>query len=205
MTYPLWQEISFYLNEFDKEKAEFESKSISVETLNEIRRRIAALVEQFKTVLEARLEKKNASDAVFAIVALIDEEMQKYDYSKVRVRWDPLQKDFFSAFTAGEVFFEHVDKILEDPSIPQVVFEVYYFVLKRGFKGKYRDSKMQLYKYLELLKDKIQVSSPKTVQRETPASFVTKEKNKKLKYYMLSLATFVMTYLALYIYSNFDR
>ncbi len=205
MNYPHWQEISFYLNEVQKEQSAFTSKPITTESMEETRRSIAALIDQLRGALEQKLDKENAALAVFSIVALVDEEMQGYDYNKIQARWAPLQKDFYGAYTAGEVFFEKTNKILDDPSVPSIVYEIFYFVLKKGFKGKYRDSKTQLYKYMQLLKDKIPVVHPKVDEIELSPPYPKPEKHKKWKYYGWAFSAFALIYVALYIYSNFDR
>ena len=205
MHYQHWQEISFYLNEIHKEKLFFVSKPLTIESMEASRNNIASLLGRLKSYLEQRLDKHYASLAIFSIVAWVDEEMQSIDYNQLKARWNPLQKDFYSAYTAGEVFFETIDKILDDPTVPQIVYEVFYFILKKGFKGKYRDSKTQLSNYLELLKRKISVTHPKNQQSEPASTFLKQEKRKKWHYYASAFGLSIITYLALYVYSNFDK
>jgi type IV/VI secretion system ImpK/VasF family protein len=144
---------------------------------------------------------------LFAIIAAVDEEMQAFDYNQLKVRWNPLQKDFYSAYTAGEVFFKTIDETLDDPKIPSMVYEVFYFMLKRGFKGKYRDSRTQLTKYLELLEKKIPIipSNVKAAAPETSTAYQRAVKRKKWHYYALAVALVVVVYFPLYIFSNLDR
>lgn len=158
MSYPYWQEISFYLDELDKEKSTFETSSRSGEDMDNARKSMAQLIDNLRMSLEKRLDVHYASLVIFAIVASMDEKMQSFDFNSPKVRWAPLQKDFYAAYTAGEVFFKSIDEILEDPNTPNVVFQVYYYMLKRGFQGKYQDSKTQISKYLDMLRDKIPVA-----------------------------------------------
>ena len=206
MSYQLWQDISFYLNEIDREKEQFGKTLITPETLDSIKEKISASLEQLKTGLELKLGKEPASLMLFAIVAAVDEEMQGYNYNHLKVRWAPLQKDFYSAYTSGEVFFKTIDEILDDPSMPSMVSEVFYFILKRGFKGKYRDSKTQLAKYTDLLRQKIQIAHPheKPKIEEEPISYIQKSKWGKWQYYVAGLIVLSVTYLGLFVLSNME-
>ena len=205
MSYLLWQDISFYLNEINQEKASFARSVISPELIETTKTHISNTLDQLKTTLEFKLGKEHAALILFAIVASIDEEMQGFNYSHLKVRWTPLQKDFYSAYTAGEVFFKTIDEILDNPSIPSMVLEVFYFILKSGFKGKYRDSKTQLLKYQDLLKQKIdcatQTAKPSLAE---PAPYFKTEKRGKWRYYGLALSLLALSYISLFLFSNME-
>jgi type IV/VI secretion system ImpK/VasF family protein len=204
MSYQLWQDISFYLNEINQEKSAFAKGLITPELIESAKSKISLILDQLKTSLEIKLGKEHSSLILFAIVASVDEEMQGFNYNHLKVRWTPLQKDFYSAYTAGEVFFKTVDEILDNPSIPSMVYEAFYFILKSGFKGKYRDSKTQLTKYIDLLRQKIQVISPNpkpsVIEDNEPVS--TPKKFGKWHYYGFALSLLAITYLGLFVLSN---
>ena len=206
MSYHLWQDISFYLNEINQEKAAFGKGLITPELIETAKSKISAYLDQLKTGLELKLGKEHASLVLFAIVAAVDEEMQGFNYNHLKVRWTPLQKDFYSAYTAGEVFFKTIDEILDDPSIPSMVYEAFYFMLKSGFKGKYRDSKTQLSKYSDLLRQKIQVAMPSTKQSTTEEinPYLKNKKMGKWHYYGLAIALVAVTYLGLFVFSSME-
>lgn len=206
MNYLYWQEISFYLNELDKERAAFEKSAVTASTMDYTRKKMTTLLEHLKTSLEQRLDIHHSSLIVFAIVAAIDEKMQGYDYNDNKVKWPPLQKDFYSAYTAGEVFFKSLDEILDDHKIPNIVYQVYYLMLKRGFQGKYKDSKTQIAKYLDMLKDKIPVA-PVVVKKESvidPVSKVKKTFFKKWHYYALSVGLSAAVFVLLMVIARFQ-
>lgn len=205
MNYQYWQEISFYLNELDKERMAFEKLAITPESIEPTRKKMVTLLDHLRTSLEQRLDKHHTSLILFAIVASIDEKMQSYDYNETKVRWAPIQKDFYSAFTAGEVFYKSLDEILDDPSVPNIVYQVFYSMLKRGFQGKYRESKTQIAKYLDMLKDKIPTTIV-TAKKNTvnpPQSNSKKERFNKWHYYGLSSALFLATFVSLFLISRF--
>lgn len=204
MNYPYWQEISFYLNELDKERLAFEKATLSPESLEYTRKKMVTFLEHLRTSLEQRLDKHHTSLIMFAIVAMIDEKMQSYDYNETKVRWAPIQKDFYSAFTAGELFYKSLDEILDDPSVPNIVFQVFYSMLKRGFQGKYRESKTQIAKYLDMLKDKIPTSAMgiKKEASQLPEQKPKKGRFNKWHYYALSSALCMLALGSLFLISR---
>lgn len=206
MNYLYWLEISSFLNDIDRERQLFEKNIITLESMEATRKKMTSFVENIKSSLEQRLDRHHASLIVFAIVAGIDEKMQSYDYNTSKVRWAPLQKDFYAAYTAGEIFYKSLDEILEDPNIPNIVYQVYYTMLKRGFQGKYRDSKTQIAKYLDILKDKIPVPATiaKNTEAEVPEYKSKKSRLKKWHYYGLSFGCAGLTFLALLITAHFE-
>jgi len=206
MSYQQWQDISFYLNEINQEKAAFAKGLITPELIETAKSKISLILDLLKNSLELKLGKEHSSLILFAIVAAVDEEMQGFNYNHLKVRWTPLQKDFYSAYTAGEVFFKTIDEILDNPSIPSMVYESFYFILKSGFKGKYRDSKTQLTKYLDLLRQQIQVISPapKPAPAEETLPIHQTKKLGKWHYYGLAVSILAAAYLGLFAFSNMD-
>lgn len=201
MNYQYWQEISFFLNDLDKEKMAFEKSAMNSESMENTRAKMVNLIEVMKTSLEQRMDKYHASLIIFPVVAAIDEKMQGYDFNSTKAKWAPLQKDFYAAYNAGEIFFKSLDEILDDPNIPNIVFQVYYAMLKRGFQGKYKDSKTQISKYLEMLKDKIPVANlaEKKALSQNSSSSIRKTWLKKWHCYGLSFALLIATFTFLHI------
>lgn len=197
-----WPEISFCLDEIEKQKNLINKTSINLETLTSVREQINHLVEQLKISFEQELDTHFSSLLLFAIVAYIDEDVQRHILETGQGNWAPLQKDYYGAYNAGELFYETVDKILDDPKIPSIVLEVYYFVLKKGFQGKYRDSKTHIQKYLDILKDAIPVTTPKTINNSGKGDANQKKKIKKWHYYVGAGAATVCLFITLYVTTN---
>ncbi len=204
MNYLYWQEISFFLNDLDKERLAFEKSTINPDSIENCRTKMTNLVEVLKSSLEQRLDKYHASLIIFPIVAAIDEKMQGYDFNASKIKWAPLQKDFYAAYNAGEIFFKSLDEILDEPNIPNIVYQVYYTMLKRGFQGKYKDSKTQISKYLDMLKDKIPV--PNTVEKKVFTNLPVSKKPalKKWRWYGLSLTLAVVSFGILTLIARFQ-
>lgn len=196
MNYLYWQEISSFLHDLDKERQVFEKSAMTSESMENTRAKMMNLFEVLKSSLEQRMDKYHASLILFPMVAATDEKMQSYDYNSTKVKWAPLQKDFYAAYTAGEIFFKTLDEILDEPNIPNIVYQVFYAMLKRGFQGKYKDSKTQINKYLEMLKDKIPVeyTHDKKITRAPPPVKSRVTRFKRWHWYSLSVVLAVATF-----------
>lgn len=189
--YHMWPEISTCLKEVEEEKKKLTKGTINLDTLTSTRETISHLIEQIQVSLEQDMDKQSASLAVFALVAFVDERMQTHILELGQGSWAPLQKDFYGAYNAGELFYETIDKIIDDPKTPPIIPEIFYFILKKGFKGKYRDSKTYLTKYIDILKEKIAVApvSKESIPVE-PSISKLRKKIKTWHYYAgASLAT----------------
>ena len=83
-------------------------------------------------------DRDDAREATFAIVAFLDETIQRSGWSE-RERWlaQPLQLEFYDRNDAGEEFFTRLDMLRGAISERADVLEVYYLCLALGFRGRY--------------------------------------------------------------------
>jgi type VI secretion system protein ImpK len=83
---------------------------------------------------------EDAKLAAFAVTALLDESILNSNNPALR-DWSrrPLQMDVSGIFTAGELFFEGIDRLLarDDSFALADVLEVYYLCLLLGYGGRY--------------------------------------------------------------------
>lgn len=204
MNCQFWPEISTCLNEFEDEKYQLFKGTLNLDTITKSREYINNQLERLQLSLEQSLEKNHASLILFAIVAYIDEQMQAQILKQKQGNWVPLQKDFYGAYNAGDLFYETVDKLIDDPKTPSIVLNVFYFILKRGFLGRYSDSKTHINKYLDFLKDKIPVTSAH-MNKEGKSSFSSPSKKVRLKkwhYYAGAGCVSLLFIIILYITSS---
>jgi len=199
MNCQFWPEISTCLNEVEKEKFSLTKKAINLDVITAARENINQHIERLRISLELTLEKNSASHILFALVAYFDEEIQRHLLEKGQGNWVPLQKDFYGAYNAGNLYYETIDKIIEDPQVPEIVFKVFYFILKKGFFGKYRDSKTHINKYLDILKEKIAVELPIQQKDIRSSSLQTKNKIKSWHYYTAAGFASVVIFAVLYL------
>jgi len=98
--------------------------------------------------------------AVFALVAFLDESILnlRQPVFKDWVR-KPLQEELFGRHTGGEIFFDHLGKLLgrRDSHETADVLEVYYLAMLLGYLGKYSiSSRGELRSLMMQTADKIQ-------------------------------------------------
>ncbi len=111
---------------------------------------------------EARRYGYTAEDiqfAIFAVVAFLDESILNLRIP-IFADWprQPLQEELFGHHIAGEVFFQHLQKILgrNDNHITADVLEIYYLCLLLGYAGRYSiGGRADLRSIMEITAEKI--------------------------------------------------
>ena len=105
-----------------------------------LRRRIIDLLGDIeREALAAGIPAEDLKRVKFALVAFIDETLLSSDGPQ-QERWmsEPLQSQLYNRYDLGEVFFERLAKMREQPEAHAEVLEVYYLCMTLGFKGKYQ-------------------------------------------------------------------
>ena len=97
--------------------------------------------------------------AIFAVVAFLDESILNLRHP-IFADWprQPLQEEFFGHHVAGEVFYQHLQKMLgmNDSQSLADVLEVYYLCMLMGFAGRYTlGNRAELQGILQTTADKI--------------------------------------------------
>jgi len=145
----------------------------------DMRRILRHFIDRFDgncKVIGVETEKKDF--AKYALVALIDEKVlalpQKWSGPW---RSHPLQFDYFGDMVAGKRFFEHLDRMLQDPEEYVDVMEIFYLCLCLGFKGKYGDDKPAIEDLIKniaraIIKHRPSISTP------TPPSRIANKKRR---------------------------
>jgi type VI secretion system protein ImpK len=109
-------------------------------TPQELRSHSKSLLEQCEDEARAAgCAEHDVERATFAVVALIDEAILSTNWAGTE-EWmkTPLQLEFYDQFDAGEVFFDRLDNLLDNPQSHAVVLEVYHLCMTLGFRGKYQ-------------------------------------------------------------------
>lgn len=113
-----------------------------------LRRQIYDLLDQCEEAAkEAGISSEDIEEAKFALVAFIDETILSSDWAGTD-EWmkTPIQLELYDQFDAGEVFFERLEELREDPAYNAEVLEVYYLCMTLGFKGKYQLQKQEKFR-----------------------------------------------------------
>lgn len=103
-----------------------------------LRQRISAQLEALRArARELNIPQQDANEALYAIVAFIDEQILRSDWPG-RQQWmaQPLQLVYFNENTAGEGFFQRLAALEQQPERAHVL-QIYYLCLAFGFQGQY--------------------------------------------------------------------
>jgi type VI secretion system protein ImpK len=116
-------------------------------------------IEQHKArCVELDIPAADAADALYALVALLDETAVQGE-SALREHWlrRLLQTQFFDENLAGERFFERLAALRADAK-RHAVLRVFYLCLLLGFRGKYhlRGSELELLEIQESIRHELQ-------------------------------------------------
>lgn len=106
-----------------------------VDLLIELRGKIRVHIDTISQLLETDFNTKTMRFCVFALIVLVDEKLTPF-YCKTDVEWIPLQKEIFNTQNGGVEFYEYLDEILVNNFYPKIIYEIYYYVLKNGYRGK---------------------------------------------------------------------
>lgn len=105
-----------------------------------VQQRMRSLIENMqRRGLDLNLSREDILEITYAIVALADQIGSYYGSQNLRQFWvsRPLELALFQSNQAGEVFFQRLEALRQDPRRVEVV-RVYYLCLVLGFQGKYR-------------------------------------------------------------------
>ncbi len=175
-----------------------DSVIISDDELVIIRNDIRTQLDLLRTQLLVELTERDCYFVLFPIVVLFDELVQSQLFERHLISWPPLQKELFQIDDAGEVFYDTLEEILRKPQTLPFIYEVYYFCLNHGFKGKYIDNPEKINEFKKLLKNKIQVNIPEISEIPAEESGMLKQIGNSLKYYAAACAAGIAFYLFFY-------
>lgn len=140
----------------------------TVEDLVQARAQIRAAIDRLREALSLELSERDVYFVLFPIVAHFDELVQTRYVEPTQVGgWPPLQRELFDTDEAGELFYTTLDDILMKSQTLPLIFEVYYFCLSDGFRGRFVDAPSKRQEFMERLRGKIPRAS---VEPEAPPS-----------------------------------
>ncbi len=200
--YSAYRKIEELCNRIDSDEVEQTPENITKELIQaraDIRRELGLL----KSVLFEDLKERDVYLILFPIVAHFDEIIQTKYLTKMNSGWPLLQKELFQVENGGEMFFEILDDIMKKPGTLSFIFEVYYFCLSYGFRGKYDQDPVRIKHYLKELKERI-------APQEPPHLPVVKEEDEEhiklvespVWYYLIPIGIGSIVWLLFYVISN---
>lgn len=132
------------------------SPSLATADLVAIRSELRTQLDFLKATLSEQYSERDTYLILFPIVAQIDEVVLGQFLGRIHSGWPSLQKELFQIDNAGEVFFEILDDILLKPQTSLFIFEVYYFCLNYGFRGRFQDNPVKINTYMKNLAVKLE-------------------------------------------------
>lgn len=101
-----------------------------------------------------------------ALLIYFDERIMSTLPEQQRLSWPLLQTQHTGSRAGGEDFYRFVDAALDDPKTPSLVFEVDYFCLRHGFRGRYAHNPAKIEAYEQRLLARIEVPPAAVSRRE---------------------------------------
>ena len=92
---------------------------------------------------------------LFPLVIYIDELVQ-LRLSSIAAPWQPFfQRELYKIDNGGERFYQGIDNLLSKSDTPPIIFEVFYFCLVHGFRGRYVHDSEKVKFYRSVLSQRI--------------------------------------------------
>lgn len=144
-----------------------QSGSQSVQRADSFRAKMRDVLRDIgRTAVQRGFEPEYVNDAHFAVVAMLDEAIltsedpAKQDWAK-----STLAEEMYQLRSAGEVFFERIERLRSNRDSPQLaqVLEIYYLCLLLGYEGRYAvGNKADLKLLMDNLRERIDRVSAQT-------------------------------------------
>ncbi|MDI2091874.1 type VI secretion system protein TssL, short form [Commensalibacter oyaizuii] len=133
---------------------------IKIEDGDKLYQKAITMVNTVKKELqEQKQSEENIEHITYAQCALLDEAvLDRTEMDSGYNAWvqNPLQVKFFNTMNAGEILFERIKTVLNQPSPNLVVLTCFQRVLALGYQGRYKHlSKHDLTSLTETLTDKV--------------------------------------------------
>ena len=119
-----------------------------------LRESIRKLLGSLRKRLSRELSEREVYFVLFPIVIYIDELVQ-LRLTSVASPWQPLQRELYKIDNGGERFYEGIDNLLSKSDTDSIIFEVFYFCLSHGFRGRYVNDPEKVKFYRSLLSQRI--------------------------------------------------
>jgi type VI secretion system protein ImpK len=126
----------------------------------ELRQRLLALKEQ----LSGRVSDREAYLMLFAVVVHFDEAVRTSFPEADHATWPLLQKELFDTERGGELFYQSLGELLDGPKLAPVVYNIYYFCLSLGFRGKYAQEPERREQLMMRVRDWLMATAPQPTE-----------------------------------------
>ncbi len=105
-----------------------------------------------------------------ALLIYFDERVMAALPDYRRLSWPLLQTEYTQSTAGGDDFYRFIDAALDDANTPSQVFEVDYFCLRHGFRGRYGEDLAKIAAYEQRLRQRIDLPPPTVGASEAAAA-----------------------------------
>lgn len=119
-----------------------------------LRASLRKILDSLKKSLTHELSEREVYFCLFPVVIYIDEVVQ-LKLTTLAQPWQPLQRELYKIDNGGERFYEGIDNLLSQSDTHPVIFEVFYFCLSHGFRGRYVSDAEKIKLYRSMLRQRI--------------------------------------------------
>lgn len=162
-----------------------------------VRSELRTQLDFLRATLAEQYSERDTYLILFPIVAQIDEHILNHFISKMQSGWPSLQRELFQIDNGGEVFYEILDDILRKPQTSQFIFEVYYFCLHYGFRGRYQDNPVKISTYLKSLGGKLVQEELVVMAHQAEAGGLVAHRGSRVMGYLASAGVMAFAYTSL--------
>ncbi len=121
----------------------------------QIHNRLVEVLNEFRNDLNSLIHPDDAKLVSIPIILYFDELILTNYFYDNPLSWPLLQERIFNAKNGGEKFYSIADLILKKENVECFIYEVYYFCLKHGFRGKLIDQESEKKEYMKMFELKI--------------------------------------------------
>jgi type IV/VI secretion system ImpK/VasF family protein len=155
-----------------------------------------------KAKLSEHLTERETYLVLFPLTVYFDEIVQLKIFQGQHLSWPPLQKELFQIDNGGEVFYDTADDLLRKPETLPFIYEVFYFCLSDGFRGKYAGNPLKITEYQNKLCAKIPLPPVEVQQKEAEAPEMARSEMFTMWHYVAILLFMAGVYAALYVWTS---
>lgn len=150
--------------------AQAAEREYTLDELIEFRVELRMQLDRLKMAFSEEHSESDVYMILFAIVAHIDEIVQNNILHSLDISWPLLQKELFQIENAGDVYYDILDSILQKPQTNPFIYEVYYFCLRCGFRGRHAGNPASVAEYIKKLRDRIQAQGKRGFEPDREAA-----------------------------------
>ena len=130
----------------------------------QVRREVRESLRRLEQRLAASYRAPNVRHVIAPLIIHTDERLMVATRGRVEA-WTPLQLEILGLDDGGVQFYLALDELLSQADTPALVFEVYYFCLRDGFKGLYAENPARIEDYKDRVQKRLSTEEARAMAR----------------------------------------